>query len=198
MSDPSKTKFSTNILAIAGLITAIGGMVTILHQTTDIFSRDKEKSEEKIQFVDMPKANQKNADVIDAKTVYNPADYSAKNTSNVVEQTTTPVTQNHYKSQPAINLSGYWVDTINEGRYLFTQTTSTGFNFQEYSFLEGIWIITAEGVGTLTGNNIQISYNTIFGMPGTFKGTLSGQTQITGKAKDMATGFEVALNLIKE
>jgi hypothetical protein len=193
MSDPSKTKFSTNILAIAGLITAIGGMVTILHQTTDIFSKDKEKNEEKIQFVDMQNTFQN-----DTKSVFNPVDHSVKNTHNVIEQTTTPVTQNHYESQPVINLSGYWIDTINEGRYLFTQTTSTSFNFQEYSFLEGVWIISAEGIGNLSGNTVHISYNTLFGMPGTFNGTLNGQTQISGRAKDMATGFEVAINLIKE
>ena len=193
MSDPSKTKFSTNILAIAGLITAVGGLLTILHQTTDIFSKDKEKKEETIELVDLPKNHQNGT-----KKVSNPADNSTGNIQNIVKEIPAPVTQENLENTTSINLSGYWVDTINEGRYLLTQTTTTSFNFQEYSFFEGMWMISAEGIGNLSGNTVQISYNTLFGMPGSFQGTLNGKTHITGKAKDLATGFEIPINLIKE
>ncbi len=202
MSDPSKTKFSTNLLAIAGLITAIGGLVTILHQTTDIFSKKESNKTEIVEKhtpqnistdIGIPPAKQpENAFSRQQQNLNTQNNYNANTQQQVSDQVNTSYNY-------AVNLSGYWVDHINQGRYLFSQDSYGNLGFQEYSFVDGYWMVTAEGQGFIQANTIQINYYTIFGTAGSFTGSLaSNANSMQGRAKDAATGFKVPMSLVKE
>jgi hypothetical protein len=95
-------------------------------------------------------------------------------------------------------LSGYWYDIVNAGRYYLKEDSKGKVSFQEYSFLDGSWISTAEGVGTIKGKLLTVPYTTSSGK-GIFKGRTDahGQT-IQGKALNHSTGKTVELYLNRE
>jgi hypothetical protein len=95
----------------------------------------------------------------------------------------------HRKSVPALK----------KNRRNGDHQASGSVSFQEYSLLNGIWIVTAEGSGTVYKNEIKVPYYTLYGLLGIFTGTIKedGLT-IKGTALDNASGIKTPLLLQKE
>lgn len=186
MAENRKSGFSSNILAIAGLITAIGGLITILHQTKVIsFGSEKEKT--KTEVVNQQgKANNNNTLIESEVTHIDNTDIvsNLNNNSEVVSGN--------------LNITGNWYDSINAGRYSFSQNGYGQISFQEHSYMEGTWLITAEGTGTVSGNQINIPYYTIYDTTGHFVGTINNNNSVTGTAQDYASGARVQLQLSRQ
>ncbi|HHC80159.1 MAG TPA: hypothetical protein ENK46_09780 [Flavobacteriia bacterium] len=191
MADSAKTKFSTNVLAVTGFITAIAGLITVLHQT-GVISFSKKQPPAKVEKVIEKQMPNEEVTTI---TVSQP------NKSNKSGQEETVANNSYQKNETQItyNLTGYWYDTLHAGRYYFNHQASGSVSFQEYSLLNGIWIVTAEGSGTVYKNEIKVPYYTLYGLLGTFTGTIKedGLT-IKGTALDNASGIKTPLLLQKE
>jgi len=190
MADSAKTKFSTNVLAVTGFITAIAGLITVLHQTGVISFSKKQPSAKVEKVIEKQMPNDK----VPAITVSQP------NKSNKSEQEE-KVNNSYQKNETQItyNLTGYWYDTLHAGRYYFNYQASGSVSFQEYSLLNGIWIVTAEGSGTVYKNEIKVSYYTVYRLLGTFTGTIKENgLAIKCTALDNASGIKTPLLLQKE
>jgi len=179
MADTAKTKFSNNLIALAGLITAIGGLLTVLHQTEVIsFSR-----------------SEKRQTTIDRHENKNDPGPKEELHNDIV-----PVSNGLTEREPVFkNLSGYWYDEINGGRYHFVHNTSGGLSFKEFSWMNGVWITTAEGSGKVHGQMINLTYATAYGLSGAFEGTIDyEEEEVAGFALDHNAGVRTSRHLSKE
>jgi len=177
-SDTSKTKFSTNIIAITGLIGAIAGLITVLHTTGVINvtgrSNDSTVEKEKIEVVkpnDNPKVEviikQEEQSSSPVKTI-NTISPTIEQNPVIKVQETPPVET--YKS---INLTGYWYENMQGSRYYFKQNNYGNITFQEYGLNEfGVAFVSAEGTGTIQNNILNISFLSYLGVTGTLKGNI--------------------------
>lgn len=191
MAENRKTGFSSNILAIAGLVTAIGGLITILHQTKVIsFGSEKEKTTTEV-------VNQQgdNNNTIPANTKNTPAENEVtyKENTHIVNSLNNTEVISHN-----LNISGNWYDLVTACRYSFSQDNYGQISFLEYTFMEGTWIITAEGTGTVNGNQINIPYYTFFDTTGNFVGTINSNNSVTGTAQDYTSGVRIQLQLSRQ
>jgi len=195
MSDTSKTKFSNNLIAIAGLITAVGGLLTILNQTgkLSLNTKDEKPQTESIRKTQNTEGQR--------ETIANQNEYNIEKTvpSKSLDQDNAKLVTYDEPENLTFNLTGYWYDTVNSGRYYFNHQSSGNISFQEYSFLEGVWMVTVEGTGTVNGKNLNIAYTTLFGLTGFFRGTIQDNgIVITGTATINSTGVKTPMNLNKE
>lgn len=169
----NKTKFSMNIIAIAGLVTAFGGLITILHQTgiITIYSgyKIKQPIETPIEHKSEIIENQFQEPV--SKSIYStnndmvnhnkikPHNSYIEKVSNNSKRDELPI--NNYSK---INYTGSWISAMDDARYEIIQNNLGQINLKEYQLIDGIWIITAEGDGNILNNKIRISINTIYGI----------------------------------
>jgi len=178
MSETPKNKFSSNLIAITGFITAIAGLITILHQAGVMFPKDDHQQNKTTVIIDTVIAESKGG----SKIIVNNS-----------------LTKTNYKEERKFNIAGYWNDNVNNGRYYFSHNTSNTVNFQEYSLVQGSWIVSAEGRGTIYKNELSISYLTMYGTSGSFNGIISEDTRtIEGVAKDGTTGIRMPMKIRKE
>ncbi|CAL2086621.1 hypothetical protein [Tenacibaculum sp. 190524A05c] len=186
MPDATKTKFSTSIIAITGLITAIGSVITILYNVGIIGNKDSAKNEKKEE----PKKEVK----VDKTKI--PKDLKTKEVkviTNIKPETLKKVVKKY-------NLTGKWIDINNpNGRYQINHEASGTISFTEYSLVYGEWITTASGSGKVTQSGISIPYTTYVGTNGKFTGKItSNGEKIEGKIKDFNAGITAELNLQKQ
>jgi hypothetical protein len=187
MPDTTKTKFSTSIIAITGLITAVGSVITILYNVGIIGNKennDNSKREEQVQQVK----------VIDESE---PQEDKKAKELNVVTKVKPERVKKVVKSY---NLTGKWIDINNpNGRYQINHENSDAISFTEYSLVFGEWIITASGSGKVTDSNINIPYTTYLGTNGKFTGLITRNGEkIEGKIQDFNAGITAELNLQKQ
>lgn len=186
MTDTAKTKFSNNLIAIAGLITAVGGLLTVLHQTGVVsFSG--------------PQKDQTTINPIGGKEFRKVEETDPTSNDNLLNNFV-PVSRDIDKVDTAFeNLSGYWYDEINGGRYHFVHSTSGRLTFKEYSWMNGMWIPSAEGSGTIRGQAINLTYTTAYGLSGTFEGTMDEYgEEVAGFALDHSSGLRTNMHLSKQ
>lgn len=182
MTNSTRTKFSANIIALTGLISAIGGIITVLYTVGVLGGEKTPNKEEEFQELLVTKPTEKsNVQTKEIKIV------------------TTPKPTIATKVIKAINLTGYWVDTNTpNGKYYINHESSGNISFTEYSLMLGSWVTTASGSGKTNGNTLEIPYVTYAGTNGNFKGKLvSNGKKIQGTAYDFSAGIQVALNLQK-
>ncbi len=210
----SQNKFSTNLLAITGFITAIGGLVTVLHQT-GVFSPEDSKASTKSEQKEVVEPQKPVSDV-QTKVITNNANKSQeeidamklqlqqtqaqldqmKDENSRKTQTSQPVTA--YNTNSNVILTGTWQDAINYGRYVFGQDALGELTFQEYSYVEGTWVVTSEGSGHIKNNSITLNYMTLYSTSGRFNGVLQNDGSIKGIATDNASGIQVQLHLKRQ
>ncbi|MGI9549700.1 MAG: hypothetical protein ACR2MT_00765 [Aurantibacter sp.] len=186
MTDTAKTKFSNNLIALAGLITAVGGLLTVLHQTGVVSFTTAEKNQTIVNRNRGDNAQEeRKIDPPPKEDIYN----------NII-----PV--NNELAEPEkvfVNLSGYWYDEINGGRYHFVHDSSGRLAFQEFSWMNGVWITSAEGSGTIQGQMISLAYTTAYGMSGAFEGTIDEEGgEVVGYAMDHSSGLQTSMYLNRE
>jgi hypothetical protein len=210
----AQNKFSSNLLAIAGFITAIGGLVTVLHTTGVIsINSSKEPVENVKKQVVQPQnlvsddskevatsngahKSQKEMDAIKAQLDETQAQLNQiKKGSSKKSVPTTPVNTN--TSSPTI-VTGTWQDAISYGKYVFAQDAYGTVSFQEHSIIDDVWIITAEGTGTLKNNRLLLDYMTLYGTSGRFDGNLQNDGSIQGVASDISSGIQTQLHLKRQ
>lgn len=177
--DKTKTKFSTTVVALTGLISAIGGIITVLFNTGVLGGEKKEVQKTKEPPVVVVKEKPKMKDV------------------------TTKKLEPDYIEQPkkrSYNLTGYWIDNNNpNGKYYFHQQNEREISFTEYSLLFGQWITSATGSGTIDKDNIKLVYSTSSGTTGEFIGNLYKEGNVIGgTVRDLVTGLTGTLHLKKE
>ncbi|CAM1358361.1 hypothetical protein [Tenacibaculum xiamenense] len=179
MSDSAKTKFTATIIAITGLLTAIGGVITVLHNVGFLNLKKDKKEESKIE-IEIPEKKK----VIDEK-------------EKVIK---TIVSEKKIKKEEPLVLSGYWWNKDNRnGKYYIESNSSGNISFTEYSLMYGQWISTATGTGSVKQKNIDIPYTTYLGTSGKFTGkVVDNGKEIHGSIHDFSAGMKVILNLIKE
>lgn len=179
MSEGTKNKFSSNLVAITGFITAIVGLITILHQVGVIFPKEDNQQTQRTVVVDTVVVKPKQ--------------------TNDVEVVHTSLTDTKPKKERIFNLSGYWNDKVNNGRYFFTHNTQNTVRFQEYSLVQGSWIVSAEGTGTIYKNELSITYTTMYGTTGSYNGIISNNSnRIEGVVKDLTSGLQMPMKISKE
>ncbi len=180
MSNTTKTKFSTNVLAIATLVTAIGGFITILFNTGVLGNEKKKSTTEEVKESKID-STQRETD------------------TTIKDQATQPVVYKAEKTE-AYNLTGNWFDINNpKGKYYINHEGSGMISFTEYSLVFGEWISTATGSGTVENKKIDIPYTTYLGTNGRFKGeVLSDGKKIEGTVRDYSAGITIVLNIQKE
>ena len=189
MSD--KTKFSTSIVAITGLITAVGGLITILFNTGffgDKKGDEKKQPEKEVVYIPEEKNDDEQVIRIDPEP------------KSFVDEEVIPKPKP--KPEPKVyNLTGNWFDPNYPGaKYYFNHESSGAISFTEYSSVFGQWVVTSQGTGTISSNKrIEIPYNTSVGTNGRFDGVLSnnGKT-ISGTASDFVSGASLPFNLNKQ
>ncbi|CAM1345293.1 hypothetical protein [Tenacibaculum amylolyticum] len=193
MSDATKTKFSTAVIAITGLISAIGGVITILYNVGFLGPNkeqkpEQKKTEEKVIVVDKEKAKP-------TKTI---VDKPEEKTKIIDDFKPKKVVEKEVKKE--YNLTGYWLDVNNaNGKYYIDHNTSGRISFTEYSFVFGEWIVTANGTGTIKNGRIEIPYTTYVGTNGEFTGKLVEENhEIQGNIHDLNANMKAVLNLQKE
>ena len=185
MVDSTNTKFSTSVIAITGLITAIGSIITILFNVGIIGNKGQKK--------DHKKEEQKKEVIIDKSKLLK--DLKTKDvTIPAIKPETLTVVEKTY------NLTGKWVDINNSnGRYQINHEDSGTINFTEYSIVYGEWITTATGTGNVKGTRVKIPYQTYAGTRGEFTGSITNQgKKIQGKIQDFDAGITAELNLKKQ
>ena len=184
MTNSTRTKFSTSIIAITGLISAIGGIITVLY-TVGVLgmekAHDKEEKTPELLVTETKPIEKRDVQTKEIKIVTPPKPTIVK------------------KVIKAVNLTGYWVDTNTpNGKYYINHESSGNISFTEYSLMFGSWVTTATGSGKKNGNTLEIPYITYAGTNGNFKGKLvSNGKKIQGTAYDFSAGIQVALNLQK-
>jgi len=211
----SQNKFSSNLVAIAGLITAIAGLLTVLHQTGVIFNDSKASNKENVEKVIEPKGvveasktvpipndsnkSQEEMDAIKAQLRHTQAQLDQMKESDVDSKKTLPTTPvTNYNTNNSTLLTGTWQDVINYGRYVFGQDAYGNITFQEHSIVEGTWIVTSEGNGVIENNAIALDYITLYGTAGRFNGSVQNDGSIKGVATDNASGVQVQLHLKRQ
>jgi|GEM_PF-6591764 len=189
-ADPSKTKFSTSIIAITGLIGAVAGLLTVMHTTGVIHLTNdtKEKRTEKEVVVNTRGTNdqQENTEKTHIVPVVN------KKEEQLVERIPEK-TRTH-------NISGYWYENQSGSRYFFNQDVNGNVYFQEYSINEyGMAFVSAEGTGVLTNNQFRIPFMHYTGYEGIVNGTIdtNGNT-IDAMATFIATGQSTRVLIHRE
>ena len=185
MVDSTKTKFSTTVIAITGLITAIGSVITILFNVGIIGNKEQKK--------DHKKEEQKKEVIIDKSKL--PKDLKTKDvTIPAIKAEALTVVEKTY------NLTGKWVEINNSnGRYQINHEDSGTINFTEYSFVFGEWVTTATGTGNVNGTNVTIPYTTYLGTSGKFTGKITNRgKKIEGRIQDFDAGITAELNIKKQ
>ena len=188
MANTTNTKFSTSVMAITGLITAIGSIITILFNVGIIGNKGDEKHQ------DLQDNNPKEVVV------------KGEITPNIVEDKGVKIiTKDEPKVQKKavvkeFNLTGRWVDINNPtGRYEITHDSSGNISFTEYSLIFGEWIATAEGSGEVNSMRVNIPYTTYVGTNGKFTGKITNNgKKIDGQVKDFNAGITAELKLQKQ
>ncbi len=179
MSDLGRTKFTATIIAITGLLTAIGGVITVLHNVGFLDLKNAEDKEPRIE-IEVPEKRE----VIDEK-------------EKVIK---TIVSEKKRKKEEPLVLSGYWWNKDNRnGKYYIESNPSGNVSFIEYSLMYGQWVSTATGSGVVKQKSIDIPYTTYLGTSGKFTGkVVDNGKEIQGSIHDFNAGMKVILNLIKE
>jgi len=145
-ADTSKTKFSTNIIAITGLNVVVK-------------PNDNQKLEVVIKREDQTSNPTNTVNTISPTINQNP-----------VVQINEPQAIESYKN---INLTGYWYENTQGSRYYFKQNSYGNITFQEYGLNEfGVAFVSAEGTGTIQNNTLNISFLSYLGVTGTLNGTI--------------------------
>ncbi len=186
MADSTKTKLSTTIIAITGLITAIGSVITILYNVGVIGNKKIEEKVKKEGTIEEVKIDKKE-----------PLKDFTKKEIKVITDTKPKSVKKVVK---IYNLTGKWVDINNpNGRYQINHENSGNISFTEYSLVYGEWVTTASGSGQVTQANISIPYTTYVGTNGKFTGRItSNGKKIEGKIQDFNAGITAELNLQKQ
>ncbi len=214
MSDiSSKSGFSGSIGALAGLITAVATLITILYQTGVIGGKDAEPQktemyavppeldrnailQRRLDSMESVHAQQKADEMkarIDAleKKLADEARRKAKSSTSTT--TTTPV-----KKAPSYHLAGKCYEQTSVVNYDFNHFVET-ISIAEYTMFLGIRTVTAEGSGTISGNKIKISYTTIFDTQGTLTLTIiNNGNALSGSFYDHSTGGTADLYLVRQ
>lgn len=187
MPDSTKTKFSTSIIAITGLITAIGSIITILYNVGIIGNKKSDQNNKREEQVKEVKVIDKGESRKDKK----------KKEVNVVTNVKPERVKEVVKTY---NLTGKWVDINNpNGRYQINHENSGIITFTEYSLVYGQWITTATGSGKVSQTKISIPYTTYAGTNGKFTGRITSKgKKIEGKIQDFNAGITAELNLQKQ
>jgi hypothetical protein len=90
------------------------------------------------------------------------------------------------------NIGGTWYAS---GVSYFIQQFGTAVTIQEINPIYGV---TAAGQGTITGRDISLSYNTVFGTTGSARLKLSADgRQLTGTFTDLTSGFSLTATLYR-
>jgi len=208
----TQNKFSSNLVAIAGLITAIAGLLTVLHQTGVIFNTDNTSNNENIEQTDQPATvieDSKSASINNSSNSQEEMEAIKKQLEHTQTQldqikkvdsreTLPTSTVNEFNTNSTTLLTGTWQDVINYGKYIFRQDVSGNLTFQEHSVVEGSWIVTSEGNGVIENNTIELDYITLYGTAGRFSGKLQSDGSIRGIAIDNASGIQVQLHLKRQ
>ncbi|MFY7672189.1 hypothetical protein ACOSP6_13980 [Tenacibaculum sp. MEBiC06402] len=189
MVDSTNTKFSTSVIAITGLITAIGSVITILFNAGIIGKKpvnknnSKEKTEKKV--------------VIDHSKL--PGDLRTKEID-VVPSVKPPKPKVVKAIVKNYNLTGKWIDADSpNARYQINHEDSGAISFTEYSLVFGEWIATASGTGKVTKRGVSIPYKTYLGTNGKFTGKITNNGEkLEGKIQDFDVGMSVTINLQKQ
>ena len=195
--DPSKTKFSTNIIAITGLLGAIGGLLTVLHTTgvIDLSSNAKNQTPQK--------------EIIGNKLDIEDINVSDDNTLNISEMDNEESFANTEIEKPKTtikkvtnmpNLSGYWYENQLGSRYFFSQDAGGNIAFKEFALnTYGETFVSAQGTGAIRNSSININFVSYLGYSGVFNGTVTnnGKT-ISGVASVPSTGESLQLTMYKE
>lgn len=181
MADSSKTKFSSNVVAIAGLITAVGGLITILVNAGYIGNKKKDTKKEK--------------DEVKQEIIVKLPEETIKPKKEVIIKKIIPE-----EKVKTYNLTGYWKDSNNpNGRYYLNHESTGKISFTEYSNLYGQWTVSAQGVGVISGRKLNLPYTTYLGSTGHFEGELSENGKsISGKINDHVSGAEIMMVIAKE
>jgi hypothetical protein len=189
MVDSTNTKFSTSVIAITGLITAIGSVITILFNVGIIGNKASKK--------DHKKEDLKKEVVIDKSKL--PKDLKTKEID-IVPSVKPPKTKEVKAIVKNYNLTGKWIDIDNpSGRYQINHEDSGAISFTEYSLVFGEWVSTASGSGKVTKSRLNIPYTTYIGTSGKFTGRITNNGgKIEGKIQDFDAGITAILNLQKQ
>lgn len=101
--------------------------------------------------------------------------------------------QTRPEMQRVFNVTGYWYS--DDGSSYEISQSGSRIEFIEY----GLWGVTASGSGILSGNKLNIDYQTSFGTIGRAVLELSDDGQsMTGRADDLTTGASTIMALYKE
>lgn len=188
-ADPSKTKFSTTIIAITGLIGAVAGLLTVMH-TTGVIDLTKDKKPEIQNEVVLE--NKISKEQHEQPEEMNIVPVANNNERTVVERI--PEKPINY------NISGYWYENQSGSRYFFNQDVNGNVYFQEYSLNEyGVAFVSAEGTGVMTNNKFRIPFMHYSGYEGIVNGTIenNGNT-IDAMATFLATGQSTRVLIHRE
>lgn len=202
-ADPSKTKFSTSVIAITGLIGAIAGLLTVLHTTgvinlTGNSNAKKEKTEitksaepQKVEVIIKQEDKTNTAEKKPLESSSLTTDYQP--VSNNLE-TIPPITNS------TVNLTGYWYENAQGSRYYFNQDGYGKVSFQEYAMNEfGVAFVSAEGSGTIRDNMLSVTFLSYLGYTGTFQGNVGNNgATIDGIAAVPATGQSMRILMNRE
>lgn len=183
MTDTAKTKFWNNLMTIAGLITAVGGLLTVSHQTGVISFSSAEKNQTTI--------SRSMGDDGHKETKIDPAPKED------IPINIFPV--NYELTEPEkvhVSLSGYWYDELNAGRYHFVHDNSGKFSFQEFSWMNGVRITSAKESGTVQGQAINLAYATAYGLSGALEGIIDEEEEeVVGDAMVQSPGLRTGMYL---
>ncbi len=213
-----KSGFSGSIAALAGLITAIATLVTILFQA-GIIGGDKKvaKSEPTAVYQEteptekvVPNTTQNHNIVLQQRLDSLNQEAARKREAELKKQIVAMEEQLRQKQQeearkPAAQnkpvvatIGGKWMDQYSGGLYEINQFDDK-ITFVEYSMFLGIRTVSAEGNGTISNNSVVVEYNTIFDTSG--KLTLQIQEQgkaLSGTFHDYNTGGTANIYLVRQ
>lgn len=189
MANGTGTKFSTTIISITGLITALGGIITVLYNVGILEGR-KKAEEPQVHYKKIVE------ELIEEET----SKVKEVVPSQVVVDTKPAITKVvHQPKKKVQDVTGYWFDSDDaNAKYYFEQINSK-ITFTEYTQVFGQWTASASGSGTINNNKIKLSYTTYIGSRGEFTGKLTNSgKKMQGNIRDFDLGGTAAMRLRKE
>ncbi len=207
---------SSSIGSIAALITAIAGLLTVLYQIgvigpeshpstlpqvvgeqtalsqIDQYEEKAKDLEQKIANIDDTERRSREAELKQKLE-----ELEKKLAEKDKQKTSFSSTLN--TDSPTLDLSGNWYTTATPGVTYRLVQYDDAVTFEEVSSLFGVPTVSAAGNGTINGNSLKITYNTLFGTQG--KGSLRIKDNgdlLTGSLTDLTSGAVMQLSLQRE
>jgi hypothetical protein len=201
----------STIGSIAALITAVGGLLTILYQIgvigpgkqsdippqtpTSQIGQYEDKAHELEQKIADIDANERRSREAELKDKLEKLEQQLKER----EGKSTSYSSNLSSGAEPINLTGNWYTSATPGVSYKIVQYDESVTFEEISSLFGIPTVSAAGNGSISGSTLKLSYNTLFGTQG--KGSLRIKENgdlLTGSLTDLTSGMVMPLSLQRE